>query len=54
MVSIRTGYWAERGGGMLVFEANSMAEAQAIVNQDPLVKNHCVKYVLHEWRIVAE
>jgi hypothetical protein len=19
-----------------------------------LVKNHCVKYVLHEWRIVAE
>ncbi|HEY9670283.1 MAG TPA: YciI family protein [Waterburya sp.] len=50
----KTGYWAERGGGMLLFEANSMAEAQAIVNQDPLVKNHCVKYVLHEWRIVAE
>ena len=50
----KTGYWAQRGGGMLIFEANSLAEAQAIVNQDPLVKNHCVTYVLHEWRIVAE
>lgn len=50
----KTGYWAERGGGMLLFEADSLEEAIAIVAQDPLVQNNCVKYVLHEWRIVAE
>ncbi|HEY9613654.1 YciI family protein [Allocoleopsis sp.] len=50
----RTGYWAERGGGMLLFEADSMDEAKAIVAQDPLIPNHCVKYVLHEWRLLVE
>ncbi|MBD2213165.1 hypothetical protein H6G64_09095 [Calothrix sp. FACHB-156] len=50
----KTGYWAELGGGMMLFEAESMAEAQAIVALDPLVKNGCVKYRLHEWRIVME
>lgn len=50
----KTGYWAERGGGMLLFAASSKQEAQAIVEQDPLVVNHCVKYQLHEWCIIAE
>ncbi len=50
----RTGYWAKRGGGMLLFEANSIDEAQDLVAQDPLVQNHCVKYVLHEWCILVE
>ncbi|MEQ8960947.1 MAG: YciI family protein [Coleofasciculus sp. C2-GNP5-27] len=50
----KTGYWAERGGGMLLFEASSKQEAQAIVEGDPLVANHCVKYQLHEWCIIAE
>lgn len=50
----RTGYWAERGGGMLLFEATNLAEAKAIVAQDPLVQSGCVKYQLHEWRIVVE
>ena len=50
----RTGYWKQRGGGMLLFEAGSIEEAQAIVDQDPLVKNGCVKYKLYEWCIVAE
>ncbi|OUL25251.1 YciI family protein [Nostoc sp. 106C] len=50
----KTGYWAEFGGGMMLFEAESMDEAQAIVALDPLVKNGCVKYQLHEWRIVME
>jgi uncharacterized protein YciI len=31
-----------------------MDEAQAIVAADPLVKNGCVNYHLHEWRIVME
>ncbi|GAB4210100.1 MAG: YciI family protein [Coleofasciculaceae cyanobacterium] len=50
----KTGYWAKRGGGMLLFEANSMEEAQEIVYRDPLIQNHCVTYVLHEWRILVE
>ncbi|MDJ0795596.1 MAG: YciI family protein [Calothrix sp. MO_167.B12] len=50
----KTGYWAKRGGGMLLFEATSMDEAQAIVACDPLIINNCVDYQLYEWRIVTE
>jgi uncharacterized protein YciI len=50
----RTGYWAERGGGMLLFQADSLGEAEAIVAADPLIKNGCVEYELHEWCIVVE
>jgi uncharacterized protein YciI len=50
----KTGYWGGFGGGMMLFQANSMAEAEAIVAQDPLVKCGCVKYELYEWRIVVE
>ena len=49
----RTGYWAERGGGMLLFQADSFAEAEAIVQADPLIQNGCVEYELHEWCIVV-
>ncbi len=47
-------YWAKRGGGMLLFEASSMAEAQKIVAEDPLIKNNCVTYEIYQWCIVAE
>ncbi|MFZ4641237.1 MAG: YciI family protein [Nodosilinea sp.] len=50
----KTGYWAEYGGGMLVFQANSRAEAEAIVAADPLIEHRCVDYELHEWRVVVE
>lgn len=50
----RTGYWAERGGGMMVFQAESLAAAKALIKADPLVKNGCVAYELHEWCIVME
>lgn len=50
----RTGYWKERGGGMLVFQAESLAEAEAIVQADPLIKHGCVEYELHEWCIVVD
>ncbi|NEQ42617.1 MAG: hypothetical protein F6K00_03260 [Leptolyngbya sp. SIOISBB] len=50
----RTGYWAERGGGMLLFQAASLAEAEAIVQADPLIQSGCVEYELHEWCIVVE
>lgn len=45
----KTGYWRESAGGMLLFEAQSYEEAQDIVEQDPLILNHCVEYELHEW-----
>ncbi|ACK69342.1 conserved hypothetical protein [Gloeothece citriformis PCC 7424] len=50
----KTGYWGELGGGMLLFEANSLEEAKKIVIQDPLIENKCVEYEIHEWRIVVE
>lgn len=49
----KTGYWRERGGGMLLFKADSLTEAQQIVDRDPLVKNGCVIYELHEWCVVV-
>ncbi|WP_066381028.1 MULTISPECIES: YciI family protein [unclassified Anabaena] len=50
----KSGYWARYGGGMLLFEAGSMEEAESIVANDPLVKNGCVNYKLYEWKIVVE
>jgi uncharacterized protein YciI len=50
----RTGYWGERGGGMMLFQAASLEEAKAIVAQDPLIQNGCVDYQVHEWCIVVE
>jgi uncharacterized protein YciI len=50
----RTGYWAHRGGGMMLFEAASMEEAKAIVALDPLVQNGCVDYQIYEWCVVVE
>lgn len=50
----KSGYWAVRGGGMMIFEAESMEQAQAIVAEDPLIKNGCVDYQLYEWRLVVE
>lgn len=47
-----TGYWGDYGGGMLLFQADSLAAAQAIAAADPLVVNNCVAYEVHEWRIV--
>lgn len=49
----KTGYWRERGGGMLLFKADSLTEARQIVDRDPLVANGCVTYELHEWCVVV-
>jgi uncharacterized protein YciI len=50
----KSGYWAERGGGMLLFQADSLEVAQELIAADPLIKNGCVDYELYEWRIVVE
>lgn len=50
----KTGYWGQLGGGMLLFQAESMVEAQEIVAQDPLIKNNCVNYQIFQWCIVEE
>ncbi|MGK7943407.1 MAG: YciI family protein [Microcystaceae cyanobacterium] len=50
----KTGYWKESEGGMLLFTANSLEEAQKIVEKDPLIANSCVEYQLHQWCIVVE
>jgi uncharacterized protein YciI len=51
---VRSGYWGCRGGGMMIFQAESMDAAKAIVEGDPLVQNGCVKYELYEWCVVIE
>ncbi len=50
----KSGYWGEFGGGMLLFEASSLEQAKEIVAGDPLIKNGCVDYEIHEWCIVVE
>ena len=54
-----SGYWADRrglngqgAGGMLLFQARDMAEAEALVSGDPLIHEGCVSWTLHEWRLV--
>ncbi|MCU0524409.1 MAG: YciI family protein [Elainella sp. Prado103] len=50
----KTGYWRERGGGMMLFQAPDRQTAEQIVQQDPLIRHRCVDYVLHEWCVVME
>jgi len=50
----QSGYWVGYGGGMLLFQAASRSEAEAIVAADPLIQNGCVDYQLYEWQIVVE
>jgi uncharacterized protein YciI len=49
----KTGYWAELGGGMMIFHAENRDEAEAIVKNDPLVQNNCVEFELHQWNVVV-
>ena len=44
-----TGYWKHSRGGMLLFQAADLAQAQQLVSQDPLIANQCVEYDLFEW-----
>lgn len=37
------------GGGLMLFAAKNYAEALLLVQQDPLVKNDCVDWVLNGW-----
>jgi uncharacterized protein YciI len=50
----KTGYWGDFGGGMLLFEADSLDTAKAVVANDPLIQNNCVEYELHEWCIIVQ
>jgi uncharacterized protein YciI len=50
----KTGYWRERGGGMMLFYASNLQEAETIIAQDPLIQNGCVDYQVYEWCLVME
>jgi uncharacterized protein YciI len=41
------------GGGLLVLEAESYAQALALVQQDPMVARGLVNWTLQQWRPVA-
>lgn len=55
----RSGYWADRqgrsgdgAGGMLLFWADDWSQAEQLVRSDPLIVGGCVRWTLHEWRLV--
>ncbi len=37
------------GGGLLVIEATSFAEAKSLIQKDPMIANNLVSWELHEW-----
>jgi len=41
------------GGGLLVLQAGSYAEALALIEQDPLIADGWVDWKLHEWIAAA-
>lgn len=41
------------GGGLLVLEAESYAQAMAVVQEDPMVARGLVNWTLQQWRSVA-
>ena len=51
---IRSGFLVDEqqrpgGGGLLIFEAESYAEALAWVQQDPMIQADLVSWTLQEW-----
>ncbi|MFL5805937.1 MAG: YciI family protein [Roseiflexaceae bacterium] len=50
-VLLLSGPFADRTGGMVVIQAASRAEAEAIAQADPLVANQVDTYELREWLI---
>lgn len=46
-----SGPFADRTGGLVLIEAASRDEAEAIAQADPLVANHVDTYELREWLI---
>lgn len=53
-----SGYWADRAGGsgaggMVILAAANWDEAVQLMASDPLVQEGCVRWLLHEWRLVV-
>jgi uncharacterized protein YciI len=53
-VTITSGYRVDEngrpgGGGLMIFAAESFAEAERLVSCDPLIANGCVDWQLNEW-----
>jgi uncharacterized protein YciI len=53
-VRISSGYLVDGegrpgGGGLLLLEAADHASAEALIQQDPMVRSGCVSWTLHSW-----
>jgi uncharacterized protein YciI len=53
-VRISSGYLVDGegrpgGGGLLLLEAADHAAAEALIQQDPMVRSGCVTWTLHGW-----
>ena len=48
-----SGPFTDDTGGILVYEANSAAEAEALIRDDPFTRAGVfISWKLHEWRVV--
>lgn len=46
------GGFSNAPGGMIIFHAESLIEAQEIANKDPLIERNLYRYELFEWDLV--
>jgi uncharacterized protein YciI len=46
------GRMADGWGGMVIYKADSLAEVQAMVEDDPYVVNKARTYEIHEWEML--
>jgi uncharacterized protein YciI len=45
------GRFTDGAGGLVIYKAESLAEAQAIVEEDPYVVHKARGYEIHEWEM---
>jgi len=46
---VAAGKWTDNSGAMLIIRADSIDDADEIVQDDPLIKNGAVTYQIKEW-----
>lgn len=46
------GGFEKEKGGMIIFKANNLAEAEEIAKNDPIIKRGLYTYKIYEWSLV--
>ncbi len=48
------GRFTDGAGGLVIYQAKSLAEVEQFVKQDPYVQNGARGYEIHEWAMTVE